>query len=275
MKKIRAILSLILAVVMLLAMGAMSVSATEETPAEVDLDGVYHATLGIQTNPTLWQCRMGYYVGNHDATFGTEYWNQLCSGTFGGEDFVAYAGTFDEIEIAGNGTYTVSLKGADFGGETSVTQLHVATDIPNTGAITFSDVVVKADGRKVGQYDEGYLDKDAYADNLCVLLAYNNWRNDLKAMGAMDTEILPAEEITITFTVSGFNYDSPELIAQKEAEEKAKAEAEAQAQAEAEALAQAEAEAAAKEAGCTGGVALLPIASVIVAAALVIFKKRA
>lgn len=263
MKKTRIILSLILAMAMLFAMGAMGVSATEET-AEVDLDGVYHATLGIQTNPTLWQSRMGYYVADHNDTYGTEYWDKLCSGTFGTEDFVTYAGTFDEVEITGNGTYTVSLTGADFGGETSVSQLHVATDIPDTGAITFTDYVVKVNGRKVAEYEEAYIDKDGYADDLCVLLAYNNWRSDLKAMdGVMDPEILgEGVDITITFTVSGFNYDSPQLIAEREAAAAAEAEANAAA------------DATESEGGCTGSAAMLPIAAVVIAAALLVFKKR-
>ncbi len=255
MKKI---LAIILALVMLLAMGAMSVSATEEA-AEVDLDGVYHATLGIQTNPTLWQNRMGYYVGNHDTTFGTEYWNKLCTsgtGENGETVYTVYAGEFNEVEIAGNGTYTVSLVNADFGGETSVSQLHAATDIPNTGAITFTDVIVKVNGRTVGEYEEGYLDKDGYADGLCVVLAYNNWRNELKSMGIVDPNLLPSgteNEISITFTVSGFNYDKVEEVVEEtpvetEPEETA--------------------------GGCAGSAAMLPFAAVIIAAALVVFKKR-
>lgn len=268
MKKTRIILSLILALSLLFAMGAMGVSATEDTdtPAEVDLDGVYHATLGIQTNPTLWQSRMGYYVADHNDTYGTEYWDKLCSGTFGTDSFTTYAGTFNDAEIAGNGTYTVSLVNADFGGETSVSQLHAATDIPDTGAITFTDFVVKVNGRKVAEYEEAYIDKDGYADDLCVLLAYNNWRSDLKGMdGVMDPEILPnsaENEISITFTVSGFNYDNVEQ-AEAAANDAANDAANADTNTDSN-----------SEGGCTGSAAMLPIAAVVIAAALVVFKKR-
>ena len=64
-------------------------------------------------------------------------------------------GTFTDAEIAGNGTYTLKLEGADFQGETAISQLHIATDIPLNDKIKFTNVKAKVDGREVTSFDEG------------------------------------------------------------------------------------------------------------------------
>lgn len=170
----------------------------------VDLDGEYHAALGIQTNTVEWLYRLGYY---HDEYYGTEEWSRLCTGTYGTDECEMHDGEFQDVVIAGNGTYTVSLENADFMGETSFSQLQVATDIPDTGAITFSDMIVRIDGVTKATFAEPYMDKDDYAGGNCTLLAINDWREDLQGMNGECVPTGKENKIEITFTVSGFNYD--------------------------------------------------------------------
>lgn len=173
----------------------------------VDLNGEYHAALGLQTNTQEWVYRLGYY---QDEYYGTEEWSKLATGTYGTDECKTYDGEFHDAVIAGNGTYTVSLENGDFLGETTFSQLQVATDIPDTGAITFSDMIVEIDGVVRGTFPEPYMDKDAYAGGNCTMVAINDWRQDLQGM---DGECVPQSKtnsIKVTFTVSGFNYDKEE-----------------------------------------------------------------
>lgn len=184
--------------------------ATKEPAKEVDLDGTYHAALGLQTDTFEWVYRFGYY---HDEYYGKEEWSKLATGAYGGKDYKALDGVFTDAEIKGNGTYTVTLENGDFLGEKEFSQLQVATDIPDTGAITFSDMTVTIDGREMKTWAEPYIDKDDYAAGNCCLIAINHWRSDLDSM---DTNCVPQDttnKIEITFTVSGFHYDNPDTVA--------------------------------------------------------------
>ena len=71
---------------------------------EVDLDGKYHASLGIQTATVLWAQHMAYYDKTQNKTFGTDEADKLISESNGEKK--VHDGTFTDEEIAGNGTYT-------------------------------------------------------------------------------------------------------------------------------------------------------------------------
>lgn len=178
-------------------------------PAEnvVDLDGKYHAALGLQTDTDKWIYRMGYY---HDKYAGKKEWKHLATGIYGKKSYKKVKSEFQDAEINGNGTYTVSLKNADFKDETSFCQMQVATDIPNTGQITFSNMIVTIDGEEVGSFAEPYIDaSDKETKGNCCLIAINKWKTDFEGI---DSKCVPQgdkNKISITFTVSGFNYDNP------------------------------------------------------------------
>ena len=179
-------------------------------PAEkvVDLNGKYHAALGLQTDTDKWIYRMGYY---HDKYVGKKEWEHLATGIYGKKSYKKIKSEFKDVTINGNGTYTVSLKNADFKGETSFCQMQVSTDIPNTGQITFSNMIVTIDGNEVGSFAEPYIDtSDKETKGNCCLLAINKWKMD---SNVIDSECVPQNDknkISITFTVRGFNYDNPE-----------------------------------------------------------------
>lgn len=188
-------------------------STPEPTVAAVDLGGVYHAALGIQTDTKEWMYRIGYY---HDEYAGTDEWKHLATGAYGSDDYKKIEGTFTDVEIKGNGTYTVSLDNADYMGETHFSQMQVATDIPDTGEIKFSDMIVTVDGLEKGRFEDPYIDKDSYAGGNCCLLAINNWRPELQGINGECVPTGSTNNISITFTVSGFNYDNEEQAATPE-----------------------------------------------------------
>lgn len=213
-KTLRKIASMMLAAVMVLALPAIAF-AEDEIP-EVDTNGVYHARLGIQaqaakdeTGNQTWMQRIGYY---HEPDGDV-----VCTGTEGEEGYTAYDSTFTDAEIKGNGTYTVTLESKDgLGGAVDISQLQVATDIPKyeDSPISFSNLKVSINNKQVYSYSDVYVDEDDYAGDYVALIAFNNWRSDLKNSGCMDNEgVLPGSgdvSISLTFTVIGFDYDNPD-----------------------------------------------------------------
>lgn len=211
----------------MLAFGGMApVSAAPAKTQEVDLDGTYHARMGIQTSNIRWIMQMNYYKGEANETLGTELENKLfCADPDNQDKLISKAGTFNEVEIAGNGVYTVTLDKADFDGETDISQLHVATDIPLNDKIKFSNVKVKINGREFVTFDEAVMEDEApYLEGGMVLLVLNHWRESVvsymtehgRSESASNGWTLLSgqgdENLSITFTVSGFNKDNPDAV---------------------------------------------------------------
>lgn len=204
----------------------------KEPAKEVDLNGTYHATLGLQTSTLLWITRMGYYEKSQNEYYGTEFANQMfCEDKENPGEHKMMPGTFVDAEIKGNGTYTVALEGGQFEGETDISQMHIATDIPMNDTIKFSDVSVNVNGRTVAEFEEGFMeDQEDYLKGGMVCLIVNHWRPELvKHVGTIGLPETATngwtllngtgeENITITFTVSGFAYDNPDATGAQEEE---------------------------------------------------------
>lgn len=213
----------IIAASSLMMAGDTASAAKKKKAAEVDLNGTYHAALGIQTATEIWIQRMAYYEGTQNKYYGTEDADKmLFKSKETGKDEAA-TGTFQDVEIKGNGTYTVSLDGAEFQNETTISQLHVATDIPVNDTIKFSNVSVKIDDKTIVEFEEAVMeDEENYMQGGMVVLAFNHWREGLKS--TLEEKGLPenadngydllmgsgSESVSITFTVSGFAYDNEE-----------------------------------------------------------------
>lgn len=200
------IITFMLMALMLLAMPLTAFAEDETAKAPFDANGKYNARLGIQATTAdgqIWLARIGYYSSRDDG-------DKVTSDKKAEFD----AGTFTDAVIEGNGTYTVSYKTSNFGGAVNLQQLQVATDIPMENDLTFSDLKVEINGNTVVTYKDVYIDEDAYAIPYTCLLAYNNWRNDLKSRDDCMTaeNVFPETgdvEVKLTFTVSGFAYDAP------------------------------------------------------------------
>lgn len=192
--------------------GIMAQGGTDaEAKPSVDLNGQYHAALGVKTDTSKNIYRMAYY---HKEAAGTEKWKHLAiSGNASGQ-YEQIQSTFKDVVIKGNGKYTVSLVNANFQGETSFSKMQVSTDIPDTGKIKFSDMVVKINGTEVASYKKPKIDKHKDANGNCCLLIINKERENFNSK--LDSNCVPQgteNRISVTFKVSGFNYkkgESPE-----------------------------------------------------------------
>ena len=211
--------------------GAMTLTLATGTTSEaakkkkLDLDGKYHATMGVQTSTKLWYNHLGYYEKSQNKYYKTDLGDKLVYADESTQEDTAAPGTFTDVEIAGNGTYTLKLDGADFKGETAISQLHIATDIPLNDTIKFTNVKAKINGKEVASFDEGVSeDQEPYLQGGMVILLMNHWRPELvkqlEADGLSESaesgyELLTGtgdENIEVTFTVSGFNYDNPDAV---------------------------------------------------------------
>lgn len=203
----------------------MGVQADAAKKKKLDLNGKYHATMGIQTSTNLWYNHLGYYEKSQNKYYKTAKADKLVYTDTDTQKEMTAAGTFTDVEIAGNGTYTLKLEGADFQGETAISQLHISTDIPLNDKIKFTNVKAKVDGKEVASFDEGFPeDQEPYLQGGTVILLMNHWRPELvkqlQADGLSESaengyELLSGtgdENVEITFTVSGFNYDNPDAV---------------------------------------------------------------
>lgn len=193
-----------------MAGGAAAPEEEEEAPVSaagaVDLDGTYHAYIGFQTP------KFSFRNAFDDATYGrdvagdVDWFNQVTG--WDGNDPITIPGTFTDAEIAGNGTYTVSADGlefpdGEFADQEFMNLIFLSTDIPNTGEITISDIKLTINGSSVDLGAGPIISPDS-VDYINMLLQ-NIWNDDVKELGYY---AVPPTSMSITFTVSGFNYDA-------------------------------------------------------------------
>ena len=217
------------AAIVLLGCSALLVGSKESDAAKyINLNGKYHASLGLQTCTKAWINRYAYYDKEANQYYGTNKAGCMIAAdpSAAGKE---YAGTFHDVEIAGNGTYTVSLDNAEFGGETSLSQLHVATDIPMNKVIKFKNVSFTVNGKKIVDFDNGYMeDEEPYINGGMDLLLLNGWRDPLvdelenkgltkKKSGYNLLNGSGKESISVTFAVTGFNYNYGETPSKEKA----------------------------------------------------------
>lgn len=187
-------------------------AAAETAGSEVDLNGVYHAYLGLQT--PAWSFRNSFEDVKYG--FGTDFFNQI-TGWDSNNVEISKGGVFTDVEIAGNGTYSVSVTDFDLTGDFESQEffnlLFVSTDIPFSEDIKITDVNVIMDGKTVYTFDEGFQDPDT-VDYIKVLAA-NLWNADL-ANGELFYYALPTTSIELQFTVSGFAYDNAAAVVEEE-----------------------------------------------------------
>lgn len=137
-----------------------------------------------------------------------------------------YTCKFNDIELAGNGTYTISLENADFAGETAISPLYIATDIPLNDKIKVTDFTVNINGNDIVTFETADLEtEEKYLTGGMIILAINHWRDtlvdELSSHGVSEDVAngytlltgTGADNITMTFTISGFNYDNPNAVA--------------------------------------------------------------
>lgn len=191
---------------------AAACAVPAQAKAEVDTYGEYRAALGVQTDSTRRVFRDAYYDGTSEKKSDFKKLKRERTQGSGAERAETCDGTFSDVKIKGNGTYVVSLKNADFHWNRTFRKLYVATDIPNTDTIKFTNMSVSIDGRVLRTFDEAVLDESKMYRKNCVLLAIHPVNEDVK--DAISTRTVPTGSenvIKIRFTVSGFDYDKGEV----------------------------------------------------------------
>jgi len=259
-----------------IAAAAMAVSMI---PVSASAEDTYHAYIGVQS--ASYSFRNAWYEPSYGQGVtgddGMVYFDQITG--WDGPTAVNKGGVFNDAEITGDGTYTVSVTDFDFGSDESLNLLFISTDIPLDAGVTISDVKVTLDGNTKYTFDEAYLSPDAkeYVEPMCI----NIWNDDLGKSDGLFGYTMPQDSIELTFTVSGLGAASDDAATEEAATEETEAPAEEAAAEETEAPAEetaAETEAAAEETtapktGNTAAGALLAVMGVAAAAAVVSKRK--
>ncbi|MCM1022916.1 MAG: hypothetical protein NC395_02510 [Prevotella sp.] len=175
-----------------IAAAAMAVSAFVSMP--VSAADTYNAYLGVQTNPS-WIFRNGW----NDSSFGKDYeaFDKLSKDGAPAD----IAGTFTDVVITGDGTYKVSLTGADLSDEELFSLLFVSTDIPVDAGVSITNVKVIIDGMTKYTFDEGYIPDDT--GEYIQVQARNIWNDDLGKEDGLFAYTMPTDSVEMEFTISG------------------------------------------------------------------------
>ncbi|MCR5744135.1 MAG: hypothetical protein K6F92_10515 [Lachnospiraceae bacterium] len=202
-------------------------------PAEFSLDAsTYHGYIGFQTNAYSFRNKVddasyGFFGTNNtdEIDFNVVHaWN-------GPDNLVSAPGTFNDVNITGDGTYTVSVTGLDwkaneatygtteFAADSQYNLIFLSTDIPwdaygqevvsiSIDELKIGDQVVNIDSALIDahtseNYDGVDID-DELTTGMCIEIQ-NNWVDSLKTLPPYDVY---ADSISITFTVNGLDsYD--------------------------------------------------------------------
>ncbi len=176
----------------------------EPEPEPVEYSGSYFAGIAVQSNPS-YIFRNSYDDKDYGYLTNQEFFLEGLHTV--GDNAATYAGTFKDVMIDGDGTYTVALNGADFGEDYQFHMIYITTGLPYSNQLTFSDVSVKINGKDVGYFKDGKdlikSDSKAYF-NIMVQNDYTTAQTDIISL----PEAAPVTDIEITFTVAGMGYES-------------------------------------------------------------------
>ncbi len=189
-----------------------TIEIKDATKSDVIFDpaGKYNGYLCFQTPAYSfrndWAGDNGKYgLGYTDET-GMDYFHQV-TGWTPGDNSVAEKrdGEFIDTEIAGNGTYEVKVTGLNFDESEFADQAYfniimLSTDLPKVGGAEISDVKLNVDGNDI---ECAPVVNDEVVEYLQVQIQ-SKWNPAIAEIGYY---AVPPKEMTITFTVSGFNYD--------------------------------------------------------------------
>lgn len=238
--KIKKFLALLLAGIMAISCFVISVAADETTAAAEENTAAGETTAasneGAEFDPSSdeyvaqmyiqvdgsWVFRNAWSEGNYGTITGFEYADRLAN--VEGDVATANDGTFTDVVLKGNGTYTVTLENpnftkADGTAATKFNLIGVSTNIPasaeETLKITDMTIQVNDSAMLKYTYPEASFDPDGIKkEGYINVLGVNTWNSevctDANAIFC-DTSNWPGEvsKVTVTFTVAGFDHDAP------------------------------------------------------------------
>ena len=160
----------------------------------------YNAYIGVQSENYIFRNTWDEASYGRDSTENPECFGQLTG--WDGDNKVNYGGTFEDVLLTKDGTYTVSLTTGDmgFGSDTFFRMLFVSTEIPSKlvkdGFVKIEDVKVKIGDAAT----QDYTDVDVSGDYARIIIIDEYNRGDAPfgytVPGANAT-------ISITFNVTG------------------------------------------------------------------------
>ena len=173
---------------------------TAEEAAELQ-KADYNAYIGVQTENYIFRNTWDEANYGRDSQDNPECFGQL-TGWDADNNKVNYGGSFEDVLLSKEGTYTVSLTTGEMGigSDTFFRMLFVSTEIPSKlvkdGFVTIDDVQVKIGGAAT----QKYTDVDTSGDYARIILIDEYNRGD-----APFSYTVPGanETISITFTVTG------------------------------------------------------------------------
>ena len=173
---------------------------TAEEAAELQ-KADYNAYIGVQTENYIFRNTWDEASYGRDSQDNPECFGQL-TGWDADNNKVNYGGTFEDVLLTKDGTYTVSLTTGEmgFGSDTFFRMLFVSTEIPSKlvkdGFVTIDDVQVKIGDAAT----QKYTDVDTSGDYARIILIDEYNRGD-----APFSYNVPGADatISITFTVTG------------------------------------------------------------------------
>ena len=184
---------------------APAAPAADDSMSKEEADALkeagFHAYIGVQGKDTyVFRNAWNDSYGLNDET--NPFFNRL-TGWDEANNAVDYGGTFEDVEIKGDGEYTVSLTTGEmgFGTTSAFNLLFASTDIPSRlvteGYLTISDVKIKVGSGATQEYTE--LNTEGDYVRITALDVYNQTAEPFgyTVPGAGET-------ISITFTVSGW-----------------------------------------------------------------------
>lgn len=224
--KLRKLLAAVLVGVMTVSSLAISAFAADEkgtvpAPGEFDANGEYVAQMYVQMDGS-WVFRNKWNDKDYGTAMGYQYAGQLSQ--VEGSNAVPYDGTFTDVKLQGNGTYTLKLENPNFVKDVNGTKtepkkfnmIGISTNIPASAqdTVKITDATLKINDSSMYTYTwkEALVDEEDEDYMLIPLLNVYNKKGDYDAVneqlgGDDNTFMGEVTSIEITFTVSGFGYD--------------------------------------------------------------------
>lgn len=224
--RLRKLLAAVLVGVMTVSSLAISAFAADEkgtvpAPGEFDANGEYVAQMYVQMDGS-WVFRNKWDDKDYGTAMGYQYAGQLSQ--VEGENAVPYDGTFTDVTLKGNGTYTIKLENPNFVKDVNGTKtepkrfnmIGISTNIPASAqdTVKITDATIKINDSSMYTYTwkEALVDEEDEDYMLIPLLNVYNDKGDYDAVneqlgGDESTFMGEVTSIEITFTVSGFGYD--------------------------------------------------------------------
>ena len=224
--KLRKLLAAVLVGVMTVSSLAISAFAADEkgtvpAPGEFDANGEYVAQMYVQMDGS-WVFRNKWNDKDYGTAMGYQYAGQLSQ--VEGSNAVPYDGTFTDVKLQGNGTYTLKLENPNFVKDVNGTKtepkrfnmIGISTNIPASAqdTVKITDATLKINDSSVYTYTwkDALVDEEDKDYMLIPLHNVYNKKGDYDAVneqlgGDESTFMGEVTSIEITFTVSGFGYD--------------------------------------------------------------------